>query len=309
MNDEKMRVVPGIEITPARFVLSNLPDADYASYDPLAKYKVGNRVTIDRINYEAVVDNDNRHPVTDTASPSAWLNLGWVNKYRMFNKNIGSTWKIGTFTSYPEVIDLTLRPGKRVNSLGMVGVRATSVRIVMTVPGTAAPVYDKTIVMSRKAGGSYYQYYFGPFKTKDNLAEFDLPPFNNADIRVIVNAPGGIAQVGMMIVGWAKTIGTAVYGTSFGRKKYSTLKDEFDGSITLTKRGRRRSIDYQVILIGDDEITNMQRVLDDVEDIPSLYVGSSDLSYTVIVGIFDDFDTGLPTYDIGQYTLKVRSLS
>ena len=303
----EMRVVPGIEITPAKMIINALPDMDYPAYSTTKAYAVGDLVTIDRINYQALVANTNRHPVTDTVTPAAWQNLGWVNKYRMFNKNIGNTWKIGTFTSAPEVIDVTIRPGQRINAIGLVGVFASSVRIIMKVPGVTDPVYDKTFAMSLKAGGSWYQYYFGQFVTKDNLAEFDLPPFNNADIRVIVSAPGGTVRVGMMVIGWAKTIGTAVYGTSLGRKKYSTIKEDFDGGVTITKRGQRRSIDFQVVLSGD-QISSTQRTLDAVDDIPSLYVGSSELEYTVIVGIFDDFDTGLPTYNRGEYALKVRSL-
>ena len=304
----QMKVVPGIEITPAKMIVNAIPDMDYPAYDPLKAYEIGEYVTIDRINYQALVAHTNRNPVTDTVSPAAWQNLGWVNKYRMFNKNIGNTWKIGTFTSNPESIDLTIRPGKRINAIGLVGVYASSVQIIMTVPGVTDPVYDKTFSMSIKAGGSWYQYYFGQFTTKDNLAEFDLPPFSNADIRVIVSAPGGTARVGMMVIGWAKNIGTAVYGTSLGRKKYSTIREEFDGSMTITPRGRRKSIDFQVVLQAD-QISSVQRTLDDVDDMPSLYVGSSELEYTVIVGIFDDFDTGLPTYNRGEYTLKVRSLN
>lgn len=303
----EMRVVPGIEITPAKMIINALPDMDYPAYVSTKAYAVGEYVTIDRINYQALVANTNRHPVTDAVSPPAWQNLGWVNKYRMFNKNIGNTWKIGTYTSAPNVIDLTIRPGQRINAIGLVGVYASSVQIIMTVPGVTGPVYDKTFAMSLKAGGSWYQYYFGQFVTKDNLAEFDLPPFNNADIRVIVSAPGGTARVGMIVLGWAKTIGTAVYGTSLGRKKYSTVREEFDGSMTITGRGKRRSIDFQVVIDGD-QISSAQRALDTLDDAPALYVGASELDYTIIVGIFDDFDIGLPTYNRGEYTLKVRSL-
>jgi hypothetical protein len=305
----EMKVVPGIEITPANMIVNALPDMDYPAYVSTKTYAVGDYVTIDRINYQSTLaNNTGKNPVTDTSSPPAWQAVGWVNKYRMFNKAIGNTWKIGTFTSNPGSIDFTIRPGKRVNAIGLVGVRASSIRIVMTVPGVTDPVYDKTVAMSRKAGGSWYQYYLGPFTTKDNLALFDLPPFSNADIRVVISAPGGTAQVGMFVMGWSKSIGTAVYGTSLGRKKYSTIKEEFDGSVTITKRGHRRFIDFQVVVKGD-EISSTQRVLDDVDDVPALFVGSSDLEYTVIVGIFDDFDTGLPTYNRGEYTLKVRSLS
>ena len=301
----QMKVVPGIEITTAKMIVNALPDADYAAWSETTAYAIGDFVTIDRINYQALVAHTNRNPVTDTVSPAAWQNLGWVNKYRMFNKNVGNTWKIGTYTSAPDVIDFTIRPGQRINAIGLVGVYASSVRIIMTVPGATDPVYDKTFAMSSKAGGSWYQYFFGQFVTKDNLAEFDLPPFNNADIRVIVSAPGSTARVGMMVVGWAKNIGTAVYGTSLGRKKYSTVKEEFDGSMTITSRGKRKSIDFQVVIDGD-QISSAQRTLDDLDDAPALYVGASELGYTVIVGLFDDFDIGLPTYNRGEYTPTVR---
>jgi hypothetical protein len=303
----EMKVVAGIEITPAKMIVNSLPDMDYPAYVSTKAYAIGDYVTIDRINYQSLVASTNRHPVTDTVSPAAWQNMGWVNKYRMFNKNIGNTWKIGTFTSANEAIDFTIRPGQRVNAIGLVGVEASTVRIVMTVPSVVTPVYDNTFSMSLKAGGSWYQYYFGPFVTKNNIAEFDLPPFNNADIRVIVSAPGGTAKVGMLLVGWSKSIGTAIYGTSLGRKKYSTTKEEFDGSMTITSRGKRKSIDFQVVIDGD-QISSAQRTLDAVDDSPALFVGASELDYTVIIGIFDDFDTGLPTYGRGEYTLKVRSL-
>ena len=90
----EMRVVPGIEITPAKMIINALPDMDYPAYSTTKAYAEGDFVTIDRINYQALVANTNRHPVTDTVTPAAWQNLGWINKYRMFNKNIGNTWKI-----------------------------------------------------------------------------------------------------------------------------------------------------------------------------------------------------------------------
>ena len=303
-----MKVVPGIEITPAKMIVNALPDLDHPAWVSTKAYVIGDFVTIDRINYQALVAHTNRNPTTDMVTPAAWQTIGWVNKYRMFNKNIGDDWQIGTFTEAPNVIDLTIKPGQRINSISLVGVFAYSVQIIMTVPGTALPVYDKTFSMSSKAGGSWYQYYFGQFVTKDNLAEFDLPPFNNSSVRVIVSAPGGTARVGMMIIGWAKSIGTAVYGTSLSRKKYSTIKDGFDGTTTIKRRGKRRSIDFQVELKGD-QISTTQRTLDSVDDIPALFVGSSDLDYTIIIGYFEDLDTGLPTYNRGQYRLKVRSLN
>lgn len=303
----KMIVVPGLEITPTRLASSSLPDADYAAWTAITPYVIGDRVTVGQINYEALVAHSNRNPVSDTVTPTAWLNLGWINRYRMFNKQIGNTWKIGTFSSAANSIDLTIHPGQRVNSLGLVGVDASSVRIIMTQPASGTPIYDQTFVMSSPSGRGWYQHFFSRFKSRKNLAVLDLPPASNADIRVIVSAPGGTAKVGMMILGWAEAIGTAVYGTSFGRKGYTTMKEEFDGSITMTKHGARQLVNYQLVMQGD-EIDNAALTLDAVRDTASLYVGSVDLAYTVIAGTYDDLDVGLPTFELGTSTIAVRSL-
>ncbi|HDS1694764.1 TPA: hypothetical protein QEM72_005397 [Pseudomonas putida] len=303
----QMIVVPSLEITPARLILSSLPVADYDAWVSNKAYAIGDRVTVGQINYEALVEHTNRSPVTDKATPTAWLNLGWVNRYRMFNKAIGNTWAIGTFSSGAEEIDLTIRPGQRINSIGLVGVFASSVRIVMTQPGVEGPIYDKSFVMTAPSGKGWYQHYFGKFKTRENLAVLDLPPAGNADIRVVISAPGGTARVGMMIAGWSSSIGTAVYDTSLGRKSFTTVKEEFDGSITMTKHGARRQINYRVVMDGD-QVTDAIRTLDPLDAQAALYVGAEELDYTIIAGTYDDFEIGLPTYNHATYNLAVRSL-
>ncbi|WP_296257713.1 MULTISPECIES: carbohydrate-binding protein [unclassified Pseudomonas] len=304
----KMIVVPALEITPARLVKSSLSDMDYGAWNSATAYKIGDRVTVERINYEVLADHTNRNPVTDTATPAVWMIVGWVNKYRMFNKQIGNTWGIGTFTSNPESIDLTIRPGRRVNAMGLVGVAATSVRVVVTMPGTADPIYDQTFAMSKKKGVGWYQFFFGKFAKRDNVAILDLPPASNADVRVIINAPGSTAQVGMLILGWSEVIGTAVYDTSLGRKNYTTVKEEFDGSIKMTKHGKRRLVNYQIVMEGD-EISSALHALDDLSDTAALYVGAVELDYTIIAGTYEDLSVGLPTYGMGTQNLSVRSLN
>ncbi|SDQ71767.1 Carbohydrate binding domain-containing protein [Pseudomonas lundensis] len=303
----QMIVVPGLEVTPARLISSTLPAADYDAWSSTKSYAIGDRVTVDRINYEALVVHTNRNPVSDTVTPAAWLNVGWINRYRMFNKQIGNTWAIGSFSSAANEIDLLFRPGQRVNAIGLVGVIASSIRVVMTQPGNETPIYDQTFVMTAPSGRGWYRHFFSPFSTRENLAVLDLPPASNADIRVTISAPGGTARVGMMIIGWSRAIGTAVYDTSLGRKSYTTVKEEFDGSVTMTKHGARRQISYRVVMRGD-EVTDALRTLDPLDATAALYVGAEELDYTIIAGTYDDLDIGLPTFNHATYNLNVRSL-
>lgn len=205
----------------------------------------------------------------------------------------------------PESIDLKIRPGKRINSIGLVGVRAVSVQIQMIVGGSV--VYDQTFSMTLKAGGSWYRYYFGEFKPKDNVARFDLPPFNNADIRVVALAPGGTARIGMMVVGMSKTIGVAVHDTSIGIESYSNVKEDDFGNVTIIPRGKRRTIDFDIVL-ASDQVSSTLRTLEPLSDTVALYVGSEGLDYTIIAGRFERLAMGLPTYGRANYSLETRSL-
>lgn len=302
----KMTVVPPADITPSNFT-SNVPENDYPAYDPNKSYQVGDYTTLNNRNYQALVANTGKNPATDTTIPAIWQDLGATNRWLMLDKKIGNDWIAGTYTAYPEVIDVTVTPAKRVNALGLVGVRASTVQVIMTSGGTE--VYNETFPMSSKSGGSWYQYYFGPFTTRDNLAILDLPPIAGATIEVIASAPGGTAQIGMLVTGYAYDIGTAVYGdTSFGLENYSNVKVGDFGQITIIPRGKRDFVNFDVI-VDESRLSSIKRVLSGVSESPVLYVGSASLDVTVIIGRYERFAPNLRAPNDAQFTLEVRSLA
>lgn len=302
-----MKVVPPIEITDAKMISNNVPALDYPLWVVGTAYAIGSSVTLNNRNYEALVANTGKNPETDTSTPPAWLNKGPTNRWKMFNKRIGNTWTLGTFTSNPESIDLTLRPAARINSFGLVGVRASTVRVVMTVPGTVGPVYDKTFAMSSKSGGSWYRYYFGAFTTRDNVAQFDLPPFNNADIRIVVSAPGGTAKVGMLVLGMSQDIGWARFGSGVSLESYSSIKEDDFGGVTITPRGKRRVVDFDIGMYAD-RISSALRVLEPLSDTAALYIGAVSADWSITIGRFDRLALINPNVALAEYSLEVRSL-
>lgn len=302
-----MKVVPPIEITDAKMIANNVPAMDFEAYSPTKAYDIGDSTTINNNNWEALAANTGKHPETDKSDPPAWLNKGPTNRWKMFNKRIGNTWTLGTFTSNPESIDLTLRPAARVNSFGLVGVRASEVRVVMTVPGTAEPVYDKTFAMSTKSGGSWYRYYFGAFTTRDNVAQFDLPPFNNADIRIVVSAPGGTARVGMLVLGMSQDIGWARFGSGVSIESYSSIKEDDFGGVTITPRGKRRVVDFDIGMYAN-RVSSALRVLEPLSDTAALYIGAVSADWSITIGRFDRLALINPNVALAEYSLEVRSL-
>ena len=301
-----MKVVPPVEITPV-MLTSNVPETDYPEW-VAGTYTQGTRkiIAAQHTIYEVLAATTTDSPLDGIAKAvPTWMIVSPTNRWKMFSKRAGNTWTIGTFTSNPESIDLTIRPGKRINSIGLVGVRASSVRIKMTVSGNV--VYDKTFAMSSKAGGSWYQYYFGQFTTKDNVAQFDLPPFNNADIQVIASAPGGTARIGMMVIGMAKDIGWARFGSGVSIESYSSVKEDAFGGVTIIPRGKRRVVDFDIAMYAN-QVSTALRTLEPLSDTAALYIGSESVDWSITVGRFDRLALINPNVALAEYSLEVRSL-
>lgn len=302
-----MKVVPPVDITPAKMISNNVPENDEPEWTA-GTYTQGTRrmIVANHLIYEVLAASTSDSPTVGIAKATpTWMVVGPTNRWRMFNKRAGNTWMIGTYTSNPDSIDLTMRPAQRVNSIGLLGVKAASMRIRMIVAGET--VYDVTQQMSTKDGGSWYRYYFGPFVTRDNFAAFDLPPFNNADIRITLEAPGGTAQVGMVVMGMMREIGWARWGTGIGFDNYSNIKEDDFGNVTITPRGRRDYVEFDVAMYTAN-VSTAKRTLAELKDTAALYIGSEDVDPTIIVGRFDRFQLVLSNVKISEYSLEVRSL-
>ncbi|WP_317847501.1 hypothetical protein [Pseudomonas sp. HTZ2] len=303
-----MKVVPPVEITDAKIVSYNVPENDYPEWTA-GTYTQGTRriIAANHLIYEVLAASTTDSPTDGVAKATpTWMIVSPTNRWKMFNKRNGNTWMIGTATTNPESIDITIRPGQRINSIGLVGVLATTLQVQMIVGGQV--IYDVTQSMSSKdSNSSWYQYYFGPFVTRVNFARLDLPAQADADIRVIASSPGGTAQIGMLVMGWARELGWARWGTGLGFDSYSSVKEDDFGNVTITPRGGRDSVDFDVAMYTN-QVSTAKRVLTEVKDTAALYVGSEIVDPTIIVGRFDRFSLVLSNVAISEYSLEVRSL-
>lgn len=299
-----MKVVRPAAVTPATLLSSNVALDDASAWAP-GVYSAGQTVLHNLHVYESLADNNAAEPGAETAVPLKWLDLGACNRWRMFDKRAGTKWLIGKCTERAEFIDLTIRPAQVVNAIGLVGVESTSVRVVMTAPGEGV-VYDKTVQMVDTGVSNWYDYWFAPFVRRDNVALFDLPAYGNADVQVIIAAPGGTARVGTLVLGSALEIGMAVYGTGLGVVSYTRTDEDDFGNVSLVPRGSRRTVDFD-LRIPTHEIGTALRTLERLRDVPSLYVGDADMDTTIIVGRFERLATIIANPALCEMTLEVRS--
>src|SRR5690606_11719085 len=86
----RMRIIKPVDVTPAILTSSNVPETDYAAWSAATAYAVGDKVTYNHRNYEALVAHTGANPETDTSDPPKWLDLGADNRWRMFDDKVGS---------------------------------------------------------------------------------------------------------------------------------------------------------------------------------------------------------------------------
>lgn len=304
-----MRVVRPVQIDESNLISTNVPLGDAPEWTPNTVYALGDQRVYGLVLYEALVagDGGTTPPGQQTAATPRWFAIGPVNRWRMFNKRIGNRWLTGLSTSNPDEIDITIRPGIIVNSIGLVGVSAREVEISVTVPGQGQ-VYGATYsLVTRGAVRNWYQHWFSEFARRTTVVDFNLPAYRNGDIRIVVRNPGATAKVGTFVVGAMRQIGVTVYGSGVDFNSFSRVTEDDFGNVEIVSRGSRRTNQFDV----DVERTATDAAvefLDSIRDEPTLYVGSEAMDSTVVVGWLRKSPFVFANYAISKLNIEVWRL-
>lgn len=304
-----MKLINPAPVTSAALNSTNVAETVPAWNPARTDYAKGEQVLDANHVWEWLSDtksNTTVKPSSDTSSPAKWLDTGASNRWKMFDKKAGNTWRIGTATTNPDSIDVTITPGQVVNSIALFGLDASSVRVLMTVGERT--LVDRTITQDRKGVNSWYDYYFTPIDRAETMVLTGLPAYATAQFRIIVNNPGSTARVGLLALGRLVEIGTSVYGTSLGIQSYSTTTVDDFGNETIVSRGSRRVVDYDV-RIPTEDLSRITRLLDKLRDTVCVYIGDEAMEATVTVGRFENLRINISNPSYCEATAEVRSLN
>lgn len=296
-----MRVIRPVQVTPGALV-SSVPENDAPEWSA-GTYELDVRVVKDHHVYRSLVSGNTSVPGEDATK---WLDTGATNRWRMFDKRAApGRWLIGRETRHAGEIDVTITPGRVVNALGLVGLRGTSVRVVMEDP-LEGVVFDRSYGLVDHAVSNWYDYWFAPFERRMALVIMNLPPYGSATVRVIVSATEGDATVGMLVLGSRYDIGVTEWGVEIDSVGFSVLKEDPWGDVDLTSRGHKRVVGFP-IRIATPRIGGVMRVLEELRDTPSLFIGSQDMEVSMLFGRYDRLATVITDPALCDMRLDVRS--
>ena len=297
-----MRVIKSIETTDAILTYSNILEDEYPAWVSGTTYNIDDKIIYEhRIYNRIIAGGGTTTPDLDLVN---WSDLGATNKYRMFDNIISSV------SSRTGGIQFTLTPNQIVNSIALLNVNASTVRVVMTDP-VEGVVYDQTRELrSSSEVTDYYSYFFAPLValTDLNTAVFlDLPNKPTANITVYISSGTGLVEVGEVVYGIQSVIGRTNYGTSIGIKSYSRKETDEFGKVTVVKRKNSKYCEYDVD-IDNTNLAYVQRLFQDIDSVPCLFIGNPDMEELIVYGFYSDFKSTIPFPTVSKCTLRVEGL-
>ena len=297
-----MRVIKSIETTDAILTNSNILEDEHPLWVSGTTYSIDDKVIYQHRIYNRVIAGGGA--LTPDLDLTNWSDLGATNKYRMFDNIISSV------SSRTGGIQFTLTPNQVVNSIALLNVNASTVRVVMNDP-VEGVVYDKTKEL-RSSGEvtDYFSYFFAPLVslTDLNTAIFlDLPTRPTATITVYISSGVALVEVGEVVYGIQSVVGRTNYGTSIGIKSYSRKDiDEF-GKVTVVKRKNSKYCEYDVD-IDNTNLVFVQRLFQDIDSVPCVFIGNPDMEELIVYGFYSDFKSTISFPTVSKCTLRVEGL-
>ncbi len=298
-----MKIIRPYAITDATLIACNIPETDYPVYASGTTYALGAMVVVVDSNihkiYESLQTGNIGH--TPISSSDWWLDRGATNRWKMFDTLVGSQ------TEHTGGITFTLAVTGRINSISLLNVYASSVRVVATdvIDGV---VFDRTVDMRSDLGiNDWFNYFFEPPEWDSDSVITDLPMYANMTIAVTIGAISGSAKCGACIIGLTKTIGDTQYGASVGIQDYSTKTRDTWGNPTVLERAYNKRANFTVN-VDNVAVDRLQNILAGYRATPILYIGTGEFGSTAILGFYKDFSIAISYFAYSVCTIEIEGL-
>lgn len=281
------------------------PDASVGEvvWNPVTAYVTGNVciLTSTHRRYKRTIAG------TTATSPNLdatnWTDDGPTNRWALFdlNRNVKST-ATGPLT-------IVVAPGKRIDSLGLFGLRANTVRVQVMVGDVV--YFDKTTTTLLRNTTTWTEYLFGAFRYSPSIVQFDIPPVSNC--TVVITLTGGTVTCSSLVMGMGIYLGRPQYSATNSALNFSKVDRDAFGNATLVARRSIPKIDVKTELprANVDSVRDVRR---DLNAVVAMWSGLDDLTTEdyfeslLIVGIYKEFTISIDYVDQASVTLQVEEI-
>lgn len=240
----------------------------HGAYSGAATYALGD-IVIDlaaHLEYASLTAGNSGNALSDATK---WRLIGPSNAWRMYDL------KRNQVTTAPSPMVVEIAPGRRVDSIGAVGLTADSVKIEVIVDGVI--LFEATESLSTRQTLSWYQYFFGEFTYRDRFARFDLPPHSNAKVRLTLTRETGLVSCGRVVTNMHVHLGQVRWNPSDDALNFSKVDRAFDGSSVLIPR-RSTPRTSCTIICAKENVRTARALRERLPATPAFWSGLDDAS-------------------------------
>ena len=276
-----------------------------ANWSSATTYTSGQIISYSGKRWESL-QNSNLNKVP-TAEPLWWLDLGADNKHAMFD-NVVATSTVATTE-----LTVVLAPNQTFDSIALININASVVRISVR-DGAGGPiVYENTIGLSSETVMDWYGYFFyDPLLKRTQAIFYNIPPYQNAVVTITLeNSIGEQVSVSTLTYGTLFNIGGTQYGASAGIVDYSVKTTDEFGNTTFVRRAYSKRLSAQVAVKNSD-LNRVQSLLYGLRATPAVWIASDSPTFEeamIVYGWYRDFTTEIayPTYSL--ISIELESLT
>ncbi len=296
-----MKVVKPIDMTSAVLVSTTATEA-CSAYNAGTTYGLGDQATLSATNkvYECIQAPSTGH-APDT-SPLWWSVVGPTNAWAMFDA------EISTQTEQASPLAVVLEPGA-CNSLTLLGLDGGSVQVDITDGVGGTSIYSATINLDGALISDWYEYFFEPARTLEEVVLTDLPAYANA--RATISLTGGATvKCGHCSMGTVYDLGSTEQGATAGILDFSRKDTSATGVTTLVRRGYAKRVSVRLVL-SKSELSRVHRRLADLRATPCTWIGDDDIvTYSPLLawGFYRDFSIDI-SGELNYCSLEIEGMT
>ncbi len=280
-----MDVVIPKEIT-STVLTSNIefPKSDEIEWT-VGAYSTGDVRYVGTTKYESLKDNNTDNPVDgERLTPPSWLNIGGVERYRMFDDR-NETVTTGDLTIDSGRIEVTFTYSALKDVLALFNTTATNVTVVVdSVRGGGAGIYASSISgIDRTEINGWWSFYKARRSQRKTFLFDDLPTFTDSVVHVTIENGSSAAICGNLVIGQMYDLGETLSGMSPRIKNISRYVTDAFERRTYISRGSVRELDVTV-KFPTYKHDAIQRVMEGLVGKPTAWIGTNKFTTSVIWG-------------------------
>ena len=270
-----MRVLIPVDITDAMLISHSVPEpavdepllvlgTNYAVLDVVSSISTD----LHKLYLRKKVGDVNAVPVPKPNETEFWRDIGNTNAWKMFDPDRNSR------TVGDSPMTVKLRPGQRITCAAITGMVAD--HIDFTVRENGMVVYNQNLDLQELQVNGWFDYFFEPFSTKENVWFPDMPPVIDPEITLTLTRNEGLVECGGFKIGGSVFIGGLSLGATGPRINFSKVeRDPEFGDVELTPRKNVPTLVGR-LFVKKSQLPKVEKTLLSLEARVTVWAGTDD---------------------------------